>query len=163
MADFLLEFTPASSDDTGVYLLHVRKILSCINAEREEGNSRLHRMWQCCAALLDYHLLVSELGYVVPPRGVPTSMGEALSIGSGDEARLKQLVSRWIRTTIVAQGGELKHNETSRGVATSSLKAMKRLYFYNRLSTNFEDTSPTPLEVDDSEGKTLLRQVNFIS
>lgn len=162
IVDFLIEFTPLSTENSEVYLTHVQRILSNLHAEKGDKGSSLYRLSECCEALLDYHSLVRELGYLVPPQGVPTSLGEALSINTGNESRLKQLVNRWIRATLVAEGeGMAKKSQVRerRSAASSPLHAMKRLYFYNRLSSNSDDASTLPPEDKDNDNKALMRQV----
>ncbi|KAL5104574.1 Neuroblastoma-amplified sequence [Taenia crassiceps] len=160
IVDFLIEFTPHSTEDSEDYLTHVQRILSNLHAEKGDKGSPLYRLSECCEALIDYYSLVRELGYLVPPQGVPASLGEALSINTGDESRLKQLVNRWIRATLVAEGeGMAKKSqmqESSRGVASSPLHAVKRLYFYNRLSNNSDDASTLPSENKENDNKALM-------
>ncbi|KAH9278843.1 hypothetical protein ECG_08286 [Echinococcus granulosus] len=160
IVDFLIEFTPPSTEDSEVYLTHVQRILSGLRAEKGDKGSSLYRLSECCEALLDYHSLVREMGYLVPPQGVPTSLGEALSISTGDESRLIQLVSRWIRATLVAEGEAMakksQMQESSRGIPSSPLHAMKRFYFYNRLSSTSDDASTLPSENKDNDNETLM-------
>ncbi|CDS36630.1 neuroblastoma amplified sequence [Echinococcus multilocularis] len=160
IVDFLIEFTPPSTKDSEVYLTHVQRILSSLRAEKGDKGSLLYRLSECCEALLDYHSLVREMGYLVPPQGVPTSLGEALFISTGDESRLIQLVSRWIRATLVAEGEAIARKsqmqESSRGIPSSPLHAMKRFYFYNRLSSTSNDASTLPSENKDNNNETLM-------
>ncbi|VDM32710.1 unnamed protein product [Hydatigera taeniaeformis] len=162
IVNFLVEFTPPSAGDPDVYLMHVQRILSNLDAEKGDKESSLYRLYECCEALLDYNSLVRDLGYLVPPQGVPTSLGEALSISTGDESRLKQLVNRWIRATLVAEGEEMakksQMQESSRSVASSPLHVVKRLY-YNRFPINSEDVSTPLCENKDNDNGALMRQV----
>nr|CDS29191.1 neuroblastoma amplified sequence [Hymenolepis microstoma] len=159
LIDFLIEFTPSSTAGAEAYLHNTQELLSILfqTQNSDEEDNRLQRLSECSNALLEYYTLVSELGYLEPPKGIPVSLGDALTL-STDPSRFMQLVNQWIRSTLIAQSEVHRQMKSlteevisrSDNAASSSLQAMKKhIYFYStageestRSSEIVEDNSP---------------------
>ncbi|VDN97436.1 unnamed protein product [Rodentolepis nana] len=165
LVDFLIEFSPSSTDSSETYLRNAQELISILFQTQSGGEEDvcLQRLSECCNALLEYYTLVSELGYFAPPKGMPVSLGDALTLSS-DPARFMQLVNRWIRSTLIAQSEMhrqakyLTEDVTSRrdDIASSSLQAMKKhVYFY---STAGEESTRSSEIVEDNSSPIAIFQ-----